>query len=65
MYKVIKYFTDLQDKEHAYNVGDKFPRKGLRVKQERLDELAGPNNKQGCPLIKLVEETKEDKKAEK
>ena len=62
MYKVIKYFTDLQDKDHEYNVGDTFPRKGLKVTQERLAELAGPNNKQGCPLIELVEDAKKAKK---
>ena len=65
MHKVIKYFTDLQDKNHEYNVGDTFPRKGLKVTQERLAELSGKDNLQGCPLIKLVEETKEAKKTEK
>lgn len=58
MYKVLKYFTDLQDNNHAYNVGDEFPRKGLEVAEERLAELAGCNNKQGQPLIQLVEEPK-------
>lgn len=52
MYKVIKFFNDLQDNNHAYNVGDTFPRKSLEVTEERLAELAGSNNKQGCPLIK-------------
>lgn len=55
MYIVIKYFTDLHDGDHAYNVGDTFPRKGVKVMQERLDELAGSDNKQGVPLIKKVE----------
>lgn len=54
MYKVIKYFTDLQDKNHAYNVGDIFPREGLNVSQKRLKELLGPNNKQHKPLIEEV-----------
>lgn len=58
MYKVIKYFTDLQDNNHAYNVGDTFPRAGLEVKPERLAELAGNDNKQGVPLIQNVEEEK-------
>lgn len=58
MYKVIKYFTDLQDKEHEYNVGDKFPRRGVKVTESRIAELAGSNNKQGCPLIEKVEEPK-------
>lgn len=56
MYKVIKYFTDLHDNCHPYNVGDEFPRKGIEVTQERFDELAGNKNKQGVPLIALVEE---------
>lgn len=56
MYKVIKYFMDLQDKNHPYNVGDVFPRKGLEVKPERFAELAGSENKQGVPLIERVED---------
>lgn len=56
MYKVIEYFTDLQDSNHAYNVGDTFPRDGVTVTDARLEELAGRNNKRGCPLIALVED---------
>lgn len=56
MYKVISYFTDLQDNCHAYNVGDIFPREGVEVKPERFDELSGKDNKQGKPLIEKVEE---------
>ena len=57
MYKVIKFFTDLQDNDRPYNVGDEFPHKGLTVSEKRLAELAGSNNKQGAPLIVLVEES--------
>ena len=64
MYKVIKKFHDLQDATktkngmiyHEYNVGDEFPRKGREVSEERLEELAGKENKQGVPLIELVKE---------
>lgn len=56
MYKVIKYFCDLQDKNHSYNEGDIFPREGLEVTEERIAELAGSQNRQGTPLIKAVEE---------
>lgn len=56
MYEVIHYFTDLQDNEYPYNVGDIFPRDGLEVSEERLKELSGNENKQHKPLIKLVEE---------
>ena len=58
MYKVIKYFEDLQDGCHSYEVGDIFPREGLEVSEERFAELAGKNNKQGEPLIEKVEEPK-------
>ena len=54
MHKVIKYFVDLQDNNHPYNVGDTFPRKGLEVTEERLAELSGSQNKQGVPLIEKV-----------
>lgn len=54
MYEVVKFFTDLQDDSHAYNVGDVFPRDGVTVSEERLAELAGSDNKQGVPLIKKV-----------
>ena len=36
MYKVIKYFTDLQDNGFAYKEGDEFPRKGITVLPSRL-----------------------------
>lgn len=54
-YVVIKDFTDLQDKNHIYRVGDKYPRKG-KVKNERVEELSSSANKLKTPLIKAVEE---------
>lgn len=60
MYKVIKYFTDLHDENYPYNVGDNFPREGIKVTSERLAELAGSENKQGVPLIELVGEQEDD-----
>lgn len=56
-YKVINYFTDLQDNNFAYEVGDEFPRKGLEVSEERIAELSGSDNLQKKPLIAAVEET--------
>ena len=69
MYKVIKKFHDLQDARetkngmvyHEYNVGDVFPHDGMEVSEERLAELSGSDNKQGVPLVELVQE-KTDKK---
>ena len=63
MYKVIKHFTDLQDNNFAYNVGDEFPRKNFSVLPSRIKELAGSKNRQGCPLIEEIEDTKPEKKS--
>ena len=65
MYKVIKYFTDLQDGNHPYNVGDAFPREGVTASDERIAELAGSNNLQKTPLIAEIEETPENKPTKK
>lgn len=72
MYEVIHYFTDLTDGYMAYHTGDKFPRDGVTVSDERIDELSGSNNKLGMPLIKKVgdkaapkEDAPEEKKPRK
>ena len=56
MYKVIKSFTDLQDNNYAYSVGDTFPRNGVEVGAERIAELASDKNRRGVPLIEEVAE---------
>ena len=58
MYKVIRYFVDLQDNNRPYSVGDIFPHASASypVTEKRLAELASKNNKQGVPLIESVEE---------
>ena len=73
MYKVIKHFTDMQDNNFAYDVGDEYPRKGMSVLPSRIKELAGSKNRQGCPLIEEIpdvddkpeKKTKSTKKADK
>ena len=63
MYRVIKYFTDLQDNNYAYYVGDTFPRNGVEVGAERIAELASDKNLQGVPLIEeIVEKPKRTRK---
>ena len=54
-YVVIEYFTDLQDNNYAYQVGDKFPHDGIDVSPSRIVELSGSNNKRKMPLIKAIE----------
>ena len=65
MYKVIHFFTDLQDNGYKYSAGDQFPRTGLSVSEKRLKELATANNKQGKPLIELVRENTEEEAPKK
>lgn len=65
MYKVVSYFTDLQDANHPYNIGDTYPRNGLTVTAERIAELAGKSNLRGIPLIEEVQEKADKVKAEK
>ena len=65
MYKVIKYFTDLQDNNYAYYVGDTFPRNGVEVGAERIAELSSDKNLQGVPLIEeIAEKPKRTRKKE-
>lgn len=56
MYRVIEYFTDLQDDDHEYRAGDTFPREDLKVSEARLAELASDKNLRGTPVIELVKE---------
>lgn len=67
MYKVIKYFTDIQDNSFEYKEGDEFPRKGLTVLPSRLKELSTTNNRRKEILIQEIpdEEPKEDTKRER
>ena len=65
MYKVIKSFTDLQDNNYKYDVGDTYPRKGLNVLQSRINELASDKNKQKTPLIEEIPEVEEKPKKKK
>lgn len=56
MYKVIRYFEDIQDEMHPYNTGDIFPRDGMSVSADRLAELSTDRNLQRTPLIEYVSE---------
>ena len=64
MYKVTRFFHDLQDYTttkngtvyHAYDVGDTYPRRGYEPSEERIKELSGKDNIRGVTLIELVEE---------
>ena len=58
MFKVIVRFMDLQDGNHIYEVGDTFPRDGVKVGTDRINELMSCENKIGCPLIEKPKTTR-------
>lgn len=60
MYRVTVYFEDLQDDRHAYSPGDVFPRDGLEVSDERLQELSTDANRRGVALIERTDTGLED-----
>lgn len=64
MYKVIYKFADVEDGLHVYNVGDTYPREGVKVSGRRITELATCNNKIGRILIEEVK-SKPKKSAKK
>jgi hypothetical protein len=60
MYKVVKLFTDLQDNNHKYKVGDEYARLGLKPSLARIRELSSDENRQKTILIKEVDEFEEE-----
>lgn len=62
-YRVTKFFYDLTDSAHEYNVGDSFPRKGLAVSDARIKELLSGKNRLRVPLIEEVKVAKKKKGA--
>lgn len=53
-YRVINYFTDMQDGNYAYYEGDTFPREGVTVTADRIKELSTSANRRGIALIEEV-----------
>ena len=56
MYRVLRFFRDIQDNNHAYHVGDTFPHGRMAVSEDRLMELSTDANRRHVPLIEKVEE---------
>lgn len=65
MYKVLRRFEDLQDNRHLYQPGDQFPRAGLKVSEDRLEELRTSKNRRHVPLIKFEEDPQSEVKSTK
>ena len=62
-YKVLQFFTDLQDNNFPYSVGDTFPRAGKNVSADRITELSGTQNLRGIALIEEVRGAEETAQA--
>ena len=62
MYKALTTFTDLQDNNYRYQAGDTFPRKGIKVSDERIAELLSDKNRRHKPVIEEI--VKEEPKKE-
>lgn len=63
-YRVLHYFTDLQDNEYPYHAGDTFPRDSLSVDTNRIKELSTNANLRGIALIEEVRDAEETADAE-
>ena len=64
MYKALTYFTDLQDNNYAYNVGDVYPHVGYTPTDARIDELSSHKNLRGVPVIAEYDDIRSNKAAE-
>lgn len=51
-FTVLVDFLDLEDNSYFYKKGDPYPREGLELTAERIEELKTDKNKSGIPLIK-------------
>ena len=58
-YRVLEYFTDMQDKNREYKAGNVYPRRGYTPANDRILELATDNNIRRHPVI---EEMKKERK---
>jgi hypothetical protein len=55
-YRVVKCFSDLQDKGYPYAEGDTYPREGYVPSEERIEMLSTANNRQKTVLIEAIPE---------
>lgn len=56
MYRAILNFTDLQDDNFRYNIGDEYPRLGLKPSLARINELLSSDNRRKQPVIEEINE---------
>lgn len=57
-YEVLEYFTDLQDNDYEYKVGDVYPHEGYTPTDKRISDLASAKNVRKHPIIKAIAASK-------
>lgn len=57
MYEVIRAFRDLTDDNRLYQVGDKYPAKGVKPTKTRVKELLTGSNRMGKVYLREIEDT--------
>ena len=62
MYRVLRNFRDLKDRQYLYRAGDEYPRAGQTASSARIEALMTGKNK--AKLI-FIEEIPEEKPVEK
>lgn len=60
MYRVVRNFRDLQDKEYLYKKGDPYPREGYDPTKDRIEYLLGYVDSLDGPGIEMVVEEQEE-----
>ena len=63
--KVLVKFADLEDGGHVYQIGDVYPRVGLKPSDKRIEYLASTGNKLGIPVIEAPAPKEKTNKKEK
>jgi hypothetical protein len=58
-YEVIRPFMDAQDNNRAYEIGDTFPAKGVKVTKARIKALLSGNTVTGKVYLKEIAEPEE------
>jgi len=57
MYEVIRAFRDLTDDNRLYQVGDKYPAKGVKPTKTRIKELLTGSNRMSKVYLREIEDT--------
>lgn len=59
MYRVVRDFYDLSDKNRLYQVGDSYPAAGVNPTKGRVKELLTGSNRNGQVYLEVIEGSSE------